>query len=97
MPGRARIIPRVPGFPQGVDAARGAGIVQEALAGKAGGAAAGDSSPAGDAPTAGAAPTLPGLPKRWGSASAAPSEHPTSGASSVPDGRLHRRRPDHAA
>jgi hypothetical protein len=30
------------GFPGGVEAARGAGIVQEALAGKAGGAAAGD-------------------------------------------------------
>jgi hypothetical protein len=38
------------GFPGGADAARGAGIVTEAFAGKAGGAAAGDTSPAGDSP-----------------------------------------------
>lgn len=36
------------GFPGGTDAARGAGIVAEAFAGKAGGAAAGDTSPAGE-------------------------------------------------
>jgi hypothetical protein len=75
------------GFPQGVDAARGAGIVQEALAGKAGGAAAGDSSPAGEAPTGRSSTDLAGAPEAGGaSASAATSEHPTSGASSVPDG-----------
>ena len=37
------------GFPQGVEGARGAGIVGDAMSGKAGGAAAGDSSPAGEA------------------------------------------------
>jgi hypothetical protein len=39
------------GFPGGVEAARGAGIVRDAFEGKAGGAAAGDSSPAGEAGT----------------------------------------------
>ncbi len=39
------------GFPEGVAAARGNGIVSGAFEGKAGGAAAGDSSPAGEAVT----------------------------------------------
>lgn len=39
------------GLPGGVEAARGAGIVRGAFEGKAGGAAAGDSSPAGEAVT----------------------------------------------
>ena len=39
------------GFPGGADGARGAGIVRDAFEGKAGGAAAGDSSPAGEALT----------------------------------------------
>lgn len=39
------------GFPGGAKGARGAGIVRDAFKGKAGGAAAGDSSPAGEAPT----------------------------------------------
>lgn len=39
------------GLPGGVESARGAGIVRDAFEGKAGGAAAGDSSPAGEAAT----------------------------------------------
>jgi len=50
------------GFPGGVGAARGAGIVRDALAGKAGGAAAGDTSPAGEASTGQSMTDLVGAP-----------------------------------
>jgi len=50
------------GFPGGVEAARGAGIVQDALAGKAGGAAAGDTSPAGEADSGRTTTDLAGAP-----------------------------------
>ena len=50
------------GFPGGVQAARGAGIVREAMAGKAGGAAAGDSSPAGQSDTGRSQTDLTGGP-----------------------------------
>jgi hypothetical protein len=51
------------GFPGGVDAARGAGIVRDAMAGKAGGAAAGDVSPAGEAATGRSSTDLTGAPE----------------------------------
>ena len=51
------------GFPQGVQAARGAGIVGSAMAGKAGGAAAGDSSPAGEAQSGRTSTDLAGAPR----------------------------------
>lgn len=50
------------GFPGGDEVARGPGIVQEALAGKAGGAAAGDTSPAGEAATGRSTTDLAGAP-----------------------------------
>jgi hypothetical protein len=50
------------GFPQGVVAARGAGIVGEVAAGKAGGAAAGDVSPAGKAQSGRTSTDLAGAP-----------------------------------
>jgi hypothetical protein len=50
------------GFPGGVEAARGAGIVAEAEAGKAGGAAAGDSSPAGKTVSGQSSTDLAGAP-----------------------------------
>lgn len=50
------------GFPGGVEAARGAGVVEDAMAGKAGGAAAGDSSPAGKAVSGLSSTDLAGAP-----------------------------------
>lgn len=50
------------GFPQGVETARGAGIVREAHEGKAGGAAAGDVSPAGAAASGATVTDLSGAP-----------------------------------
>jgi hypothetical protein len=50
------------GFPQGVEAARGAGIVRDAPAGKAGGAAAGDVSPAGESDSGRTSTDLAGAP-----------------------------------
>lgn len=50
------------GFPSGVSAARGAGVAQEAFDGKAGGAAAGDSSPAGEAGSGRTTTDLAGAP-----------------------------------
>jgi hypothetical protein len=72
------------GFPAGVEAARGAGIVQEALAGKAGGAAAGDVSPAGEAPTGRSSTDLAGAPAAPGqsAASAGASQSQSAGTSS---------------
>jgi hypothetical protein len=55
------------GFPGGVEVARGAGIVRDAMAGKAGGAAAGDSSVAGQAPTGRSTTDLTGAPSGGGS------------------------------
>jgi hypothetical protein len=68
------------GFPQGVEAARGAGVVTEAAAGKAGGAAAGDVSPAGEAPSGRTTTDLAGAPPAGasGGSSAAPAQ-PGSG------------------
>lgn len=63
------------GFPQGVEAARGAGVVQEAFVGKAGGAAAGDESPAGQAKSGRAQTDLAGAPAN---------AQPGSGASAQP-------------
>ena len=50
------------GFPGGVQAARGAGVVANAFGGKAGGAAAGDSSPAGQAASGRSSTDLAGAP-----------------------------------
>lgn len=57
------------GFPKGVEAARGAGIVRDAEGGKAGGAAAGDSSPAGQTVTGRSSTDLAGAPQGGGSGS----------------------------
>jgi hypothetical protein len=50
------------GFPGGVESARGAGVVKDAMAGKAGGAAAGDVSAAGEAQTGRSSTDLAGAP-----------------------------------
>jgi hypothetical protein len=54
------------GFPGGVEAARGAGIVRDAMAGKAGGAAAGDISPAGATTSGQSSTDLVGAPAAGG-------------------------------
>lgn len=74
------------GFPQGVEAARGAGIVREALAGKAGGAAAGDVSPAGEASTGRSSTDLAGAPVGGGSASGTSGPSGPQGQSSAAEG-----------
>lgn len=51
------------GFPGGAAAARGAGIVRDAFGGKAGGAAAGDSSPAGESDGGRTLTDLSGAPR----------------------------------
>lgn len=56
------------GFPGGVDGARGAGIVQDSFGGKAGGAAAGDSSPAGLTDIGRSSTDLAGAPNAQASA-----------------------------
>lgn len=73
------------GFPDGVEAARGAGIVRDQMEGKAGGAAAGDSSPAGKAATGRSSTDLVGAPQ--GGDRAAASSTDSSSRSAIGDGK----------
>jgi hypothetical protein len=59
------------GFPGGVEAARGAGVVVDPFAGKAGGAAAGDVSPAGEAESGRTSTDLAGAPASHGGGASA--------------------------
>jgi hypothetical protein len=74
------------GFPHGVGTARGAGIVREAEAGKAGGAAAGDSSPAGQASTGQSTTDLAGAPPGSGASGGQGAGSQTAG---TPAGSSH--------
>lgn len=87
--GEARDYTDRSGFPGGVAAARGAGVVKDAFDGKAGGAAAGDISPAGEATSGRTQTDLTGAPAetqhatrpplRDGPGSVIGSDHGTSG------------------
>lgn len=72
------------GFPGGAASVRGAGIVKDAFSGKAGGAAAGDSSPAGEAGSGRTVTDLAGAPsdsQRSGADGGGTGQAPSGGSS----------------
>jgi hypothetical protein len=75
------------GFPGGVEAARGAGVVEDAMAGKAGGAAAGDSSPAGKAVPGLSSTDLAGAPGDTAGTGTAASRASSQPASAIGGGQ----------